>query len=112
MRLVLASLAATVMFASAACAQDAPVVTRPVLGGFAPGTVTPQVTQAAEFALGELGLPSDQLASIEQVQRQVVAGTNYRFVMVLTDGRKWKVQVWAKLDGSFQLTNKEEIAAQ
>ncbi|NML05241.1 cystatin domain-containing protein [Sphingomonas sp. G-3-2-10] len=108
MRLVLASVAATLMFATAAQAQDAPA---PVVGGFSATEATPEVTKAAEFALGELKIPADQLDRVEDVEKQVVAGMNYRFTLVLKDGHKWKVQVWAKLDRSYELTHSEEVHA-
>ncbi|MDF7773935.1 cystatin domain-containing protein [Sphingomonas sp. AOB5] len=110
MRLVLASLAATVFLATGAQAQDAPRP-RPVVGGFSAIEVDAEVTKAAEFALGELQIPVEDLDHIEQAKRQVVAGTNYNFVMVLKDGRKFRVQVWAKLDRSYALTSSEEIHA-
>lgn len=112
MRLVLASVAATVLLATGAQAQDAPAPRpAPITGGFSAVEVTPEVTKAAEFALGELKIPADQLDRIEHVEQQVVAGINYRFTLVLKDGHKWKVQVWAKLDRSYELTSREEVHA-
>lgn len=114
MRLVLPSLAATMMFAASAQAQDAPAPAphhAPIVGGFSAIEVTPEVTKAAEFALGELKIPADQLDHVEQAKQQVVAGMNYNFVLVLKDGRKFRVQVWAKLDRSHALTSSEELHA-
>lgn len=37
-------------------------------------------------------------------QRQVVAGTNYRFTLKLRDGSRWQATVWHRLDGTDQVT--------
>jgi hypothetical protein len=39
----------------------------------------------------------------------VVAGTNYRLVLVLTDGSKWDALVWHKLDGSFVVSDPGQV---
>ncbi|MES2989136.1 MAG: cystatin domain-containing protein [Pseudomonadota bacterium] len=110
MRLILASLAATVLLSGTVQAQDAPA-RAPIVGGWSASTVTPQVSSAATFALAELKLPAESLDRIEKVERQVVAGMNYRFVLVLKDKRKLSVTVWSKLDGSHELTESKEIHA-
>lgn len=112
MRLVLASVAATLMLATGAQAQDAPAPSpAPITGGFSAIEVAPEVTKAAEFALGELKIPADQLDRVEDAEQQVVAGINYRFTLVLKDNHRWNVTVWSKLDRSYALTHSEEVHA-
>jgi uncharacterized protein YceK len=111
MRLVLTSIAATLMLSGCANAQQTADSPTPIVGGWSNAEVTPDVTKAAAFALGELKIPADRLDRIENVQRQVVAGTNYRFAIVLKDKHQWRVTVWSKLDGSYELTAREEVHA-
>lgn len=56
-------------------------------------------------------LPVDHatLKRIDSVQRQVVAGTNYRLTLVLTDGSKWGALVWHKLDGSVVVSDLTQL---
>lgn len=110
MRLILASLAATALLSGCAAAQDGPAAPSDArVGGWSASTVTPEVTKAAEFALGELKISADRLERIEGAEKQVVAGMNYRFVLVLKDKHQWRVTVWSKLDGSHELTAREEV---
>ncbi len=41
------------------------------------------------------------LRHIERASRQVVAGTNFRLTIKLTNGRLWCGTVWRKLDGTY-----------
>ena len=45
---------------------------------------------------------------VESVQIQIVAGTNYKFVIIFDIG-KFEVIVWKKLDGTFQVTQTTEL---
>lgn len=64
-----------------------------------------EVGAAARFAVSRLPRPHGKLKTIVGAERQVVAGMNYRMLLVLSDGKRWRVQVWKKLDGTMQLTH-------
>lgn len=64
-----------------------------------------EVGAAARFAVARLPRPHGRLKTIVGAERQVVAGMNYRMLLVLSDGKRWRVQVWKKLDGTMQLTH-------
>lgn len=63
------------------------------------------VRAAARFAVSKLPRPHGKLKRIVGAERQIVAGTNYRMLLVLTDGSNWRVQVWKKLDGTMVLSH-------
>ena len=64
-----------------------------------------EVGAVARFAVSKLPKPHGALKQIVGAERQVVAGMNYRMILILTDGGRWRVQVWKKLDGTKQLTH-------
>lgn len=64
-----------------------------------------EVGAVARFAVSKLPKPHGALKQIVGAERQVVAGMNYRMILILTDGRRWRVQVWKKLDGTMQLSH-------
>jgi hypothetical protein len=64
-----------------------------------------EVGAAARFAVAQLPKPHGKLKTIVGAECQVVAGMNYRMLLVLSDGKRWRVQVWKKLDGTMQLTH-------
>ena len=113
MRPVLAALAAILTLPGAACAQQVPPPppAPPVAGGWSAAAVSPEVEAAAASAFAALGISGTELLAIENVSQQVVAGMNYRMDLVLADHRRWRVQVWRKLDGSHELTKAEEVKA-
>lgn len=94
------------MLSLVGCAQNASEA--PLVGGWSAGTATPQVQAAAAFAAAQLKLTN--VTAIEHISHQVVAGMNYRFDMVLADGKRWRVTVWHKLDDSHELTASEQVA--
>lgn len=63
------------------------------------------VTDAADYAVTQLPAGHGLLAGVRSAQMQVVAGTNFRMVLSLTDGTIWEATVWHKLDGSYALTS-------
>lgn len=65
-----------------------------------------EVRQAAHYALTQLPAGHGALAEVRSAQTQVVAGMNYRMVMILVDGTIWEATVWRKLDGSYELTGR------
>ncbi len=68
-----------------------------------------QVRAAATFALGAIDRGGVEIVRIEKAHQQVVAGMNYAMVLVLANGEHWRVRVWSKLDGTYQLTDSEQV---
>jgi len=100
---------------STAFANDNPAKTKqPTLaGGYSQAEIDSEVRKVAEFAVKTqaeaTGKPL-QLVKILKVERQVVAGLNYRLEMEVADGSKHvnaHAVVWKKLDGSLALTSWE-----
>lgn len=89
---------------------EPPAVGAPVVGGWSaldPAHADAQVAAAAAVAR----LPGGgALAGIESAEQQVVAGMNYRLVILLADSRRWSVTIWRKLDGGWELTRSERLA--
>ncbi|MDB5675564.1 MAG: hypothetical protein JWM65_2546, partial [Sphingomonas bacterium] len=67
------------------------------------------VRAAAAAMVKRLPVEHAKLKQIGTAQRQVVAGTNYRLVLILTDGSKWDALVWHKLDGSFVVSDPAQV---
>ncbi len=86
----------------------APLAAQDLAGGSSEvpqAALASEVGPAARFALARLPKPHGTLKTIVGAERQVVAGINYRMVLVLSDAKHWRVQVWRKLDGTMQLTH-------
>lgn len=66
------------------------------------------VQPAAAYAAEHLPQGTGQLAEVTSAETQVVAGTNLRMVLRMTDGARWRVTVWHRLDGSFELTDAQK----
>lgn len=94
---------------------------RPILGGYQETDKdSPEVQEAAEFAVGEQGRKQDatiKLVSVERAERQVVAGMNYRLCMkveITAEGedeattQEVKVVVYRNLQKEYSLTSWEE----
>ena len=64
-----------------------------------------EVGPAARFAVSRLPRPHAPLKTIIGAERQVVAGMNYRMIVQLKDGKRWRLVVWSKLDGTMELTS-------
>lgn len=79
-----------------------------VPGGFSPAPASdPEVLSAARFAVTAHD-PQLKLLSVEQAQRQVVAGMNYRLSLKVEGrgtNRVAEAVVWRKLDGKHELTS-------
>lgn len=105
-------LVALALFAAAPALAE-PTPAPPMPGGWSELAPThPELLPAARAAvraLPRLRGVRPQLQRIEGGERQVVAGMNYRMVIRLTDRSRWRVQVWRKLDGTYQLTHHERI---
>jgi hypothetical protein len=90
----------------------APLAAQPLVGGWSEvpkAALTSEVGAAARFAVARLPKPHGKLKTIVGAGTQVVAGTNYRMLLVLSDGKRWRVQVWKKLDGTMQLTHHQQV---
>lgn len=80
-------------------------------GGYSSAEIDSEVSKVVEFAVKTqsqaTGRPL-QLVKILKVERQVVAGLNYRLEIEVVDGSKHlkaRAVVWKKLDGSLALTS-------
>jgi hypothetical protein len=64
---------------------------------------------AARAAQSKIPRPKARIAKIERSEKQVVAGTNYRLILRLTDKSRWTVTMWHKLDGTWVATEVAEL---
>lgn len=79
----------------------------PIVGGWSEipkAELASQVGPAARFAVAHLPRPHGRLVKIIGAESQVVAGTNIRMLLKLSDGKRWRAVVWRKLDGTMELT--------
>lgn len=91
-----------------ALAAATPVAAQGLAGGWSEvpkSELASEVGAAARFAVARLPRPHGKLKTIIGAERQVVAGMNYRMLLELTGGKRWRVQVWKKLDGTMELTH-------
>jgi hypothetical protein len=110
MRIVYA-LVACLLLEGCAHAADSKSMSNSVPGGWSAVAVDDaKVKIAAQRAVsvqGSIEKAELKLVSIDDAQRQVVAGINYKLRLSLTKGpqqRKASATVWAKLDGTYELT--------
>lgn len=87
------------------------IITQRMTGAWSTvATDDPSVKKAAEKAIvfqADKTGESLELLSIEKAQRQVVSGMNYKLTLKVRRNDQEtmaKVTVWAKLDGSYQVT--------
>ncbi|KAL4853697.1 histone H3 [Chlorella vulgaris] len=89
-----------------------------MLGGFskADNANDAQVEAAKDMAVAKLGVPANTV-SVVGVEKQVVAGTNYKLKLKVDGGsgaKFYEAKVWAKLPahgGAMELTSLDEISA-
>jgi hypothetical protein len=75
-----------------------------IVGGFHElRPADPELAAVAAFVVPRLGRRNAHLGRIIGGEKQVVAGTNYRIMLQLTDGSRWRAEVWKKLDGTMQM---------
>lgn len=100
------SLAPVAAGAPQAAAQQAAPVPAPVLvGGYAPiSPRAPQLRPVLAAALPSLTPARHARVLIVRAEQQVVAGMNYRLLVKLRDGSRWRVVVWQRLDGGYEVT--------
>jgi Cystatin domain len=108
-RLMDAGVAAALALTLVSCAHaerklptsPAPLIT----GGWQPADPeSDAVKTAANYVVTQLPAGHGALATVRAAQTQVVAGTNIRMSLSLTDGTNWDATVWHKLDGSYALS--------
>lgn len=76
----------------------------PLAGGYTKVALNePDVISAARAALPHITRKHSQLRRVVSVERQVVAGLNYRLILLLNDGSRWRATVWQKLDRSYEV---------
>lgn len=76
-----------------------------VVGGYAP--IDPhsrELRPVLAAALPSLTPARQARARIVRAEQQVVAGMNYRLLVKLRDGSRWRVVVWRRLDGGYEVT--------
>ncbi len=112
MKLAYAAAFAVTVANLSACAAAAPQAEpeRPAMtGGWSASPVTEDMQAAAAFATSQIAGEGITFNLLTNGEVQVVAGINYRFEMVLTNGTAWRVTVYKKLDGSMELTQSQSI---
>ena len=84
--------------------------TVPVVGAYAPADVASDaVVSAAKFAASQLGTAT--LTKVLSAQSQVVAGTNYRLKIQLSDGKVYELTVYKALDNTMKLVESKLVGA-
>lgn len=107
-----AALALAVLALAAALLPAAvpPAAAPPPPGAYRPSEITPEVRDAATFAVRERGRRDGaalRLLEVTQVERQVVAGMNFRLTLRVAQGRTTRsarAVVYRPLQGGLQLT--------
>ena len=102
----------TLATALAACAPKAsgPAPAPLVGGGWQAADPSGEGVQAAaRYAAAHLPQSHGALVEVTSAQTQVVAGTNRRMALRMADGTRWSVTVWHRLDGSFELTDAQQM---
>jgi len=74
-----------------------------VVGGFSAIEVTPLIKELAYYVLDENNITSP-LKDVTNAASQVVSGTNYKFNMLLEDGKKYMTKVYVNLKGQKEIT--------
>ena len=77
------------------------------VGGFRAADVNDErVQNAAAFAAQQLG---GELSEVESAEQQVVAGMNFKLVILTEDGARWRVTVHQPLRGELRLGSQERL---
>ena len=91
--------------AAVVAAPAAEPVRAPLVGGFAPMSPrAPELGPVVQAAITHITPQPRAKGRVLVAERQVVAGMNYRLLLKLRDGSRWRVVVWQKLDGTRQVT--------
>jgi hypothetical protein len=78
-----------------------------IVGGYAPADLADETVKAAQTVATDAIYtrdPTRALVEKVEVEQQVVAGMNYRFVITMTGGAKFGVTVFRDLDGMMEVT--------
>lgn len=79
-----------------------------ITGGYSPANLDDEVVKAAQAVATDAIYtrdPTRALVETTEVEQQVVAGMNYRFVITMTGGARYGVTVYRKLDGTMEVTD-------
>ena len=79
-----------------------------VVGGFNAMEVTPLIKELASYVLNENNITSP-IKEINNVSSQIVSGNNYKFDMILEDGKKYMTKVYVNLKNEKEILNFELI---
>lgn len=88
------------------------VAETPIVGGWKP---VPNPNKAAELKgpikamLAEISTEPLKVAQVISADKQVVAGTNYRMRIRMTNGKTWQAVVWKKLDGTYKVSEIAQV---
>lgn len=80
-----------------------------VVGGWTSIAVDDRVRSAARYAVRQLHIRGARLSKIGKVELQVVAGTNFRIDLTLTDKSRWRVVVFERLNGTFEMISADKL---
>ena len=90
-------------------ALEAPTFAGAVLGGYKAAAVTPDVNEAAKFAITERSKTEPvKLVKVTKAEKQTVGGINYRMTLsVQNEGETYNavVVVYVDLQGNYKLTS-------
>ena len=76
-----------------------------IVGGFERISArAPELRPVLDAAVARITPAHNARPKIIRAERQVVAGTNYRLLVKLRDGSRWRVIVWQRLDGTYEVT--------
>jgi len=103
--LLLVFVALSALPASAQTPDLRPTPRPDIVGGWRNAKIDEAVRQAAADVVLAIKRPHIRLATINSVETQVVAGTNYRLRLTLSDGSRWEALVWRHLNGTMEVTS-------
>lgn len=89
------------------------VTESPVVGGWKPianPSKSAELKGPVQAMLKEISSSPLKAAQIVRAEKQVVAGTNYRLRVRMTNGETWQALVWKKLDGTYKVSEIAQVA--
>lgn len=104
-------LPALILAVASVSAADTSTNQPAICGGYSESAIDAEAKAAAVFAVEAEAKTTGRrlrLVEVDKVERQVVAGLNYRLELTVEDGGKTihvQTVVWQKLDGTFSLTS-------
>ena len=85
----------------------------PVVGGWKPvrnPNTAAELKGPLQAMLAEISTERLKVAQVISADKQVVAGTNYRMRVRMTNGKTWQAVVWKKLDGTYKVSEIAQVA--